>query len=179
MPIRPELLLRNLAGIPQPPAELIQRIQDRCQLPLTLRYRSGAWGVDRLWAETDPRWERVQTGEISRDMAFDNIGELPIYCGVDEAPAYLERVLRNYPVEEYRQMAESVAKWNMLERPNEIAEELINDVRDEMGKHDEITSAIFAVTPVATVAQQQDAKGRMAKARAAKATKAAKRVKSA
>ena len=146
MPIRPEYLLRDAAGVPQPSAELIQRLQERCQLPLTLRYRSVAWGVDRIWAETDPRWERVQTGEIPASMAFDNIGELPIHCSLDEAPAYLERMLRNYPVEEYRKMAAKVALWNVEGQQQQVVEEVIHAVRNEMGANDEITSAIYPVT---------------------------------
>lgn len=174
MPIRPELLVRDAEGIPQPPLEIIQKIQERCRLPLTLRYRSCAWGVDRAWREDDPRWERVKTGEMPASMAFDNIGELPITCSVDEAPAFLERMLRNYPVEEYRKLADKIGLWNAEGQGEAMAEALIHAVRDEMGKRDEIQSAIFAVTPTPRVGQQQDAKARMAKARAAKAAKRAK-----
>lgn len=158
MPIRPELLLRNAGGVPQPSVELIQRIQARCRLPLTLRYRSAAWGVDRVWAESDPRWERVRTGEISADMAFDNIGELPLTCSLDEAPAYLERMLRNYPVEEYRKMAEAVALWNVEGQQQQIIADVIDATRNEMGKNDEITSAIYAVTPAKPSAKKPKAK---------------------
>lgn len=176
MPIDPRKLLLDRQGHPQPSPELVQRIRERCRLPLTLRYRSAAWGVDREWAETDPRWARVQSGEMSREMAFDNIGELPLYVGLDEAPAFLERMLRTYPVEEYRKLADNIGLWNAEGQGEQLVEEVIAATRDEMGKHDEITSAIFAATPVQTVAAQQDAKAvkdRMAKARAAKAAKKA------
>lgn len=171
MPIDPRKLLLDSQGHPQPSPELVARIRERCRLPLTLRYRSGAWGVDRFWAEDDPRWERVQNGEMSAEMAFDNIGELPIYVSVDEAPAFLERMLRTYPVDYYRKLADNIGLWNAEGQGEQLVEEVIDATRNEMGKQDEITSAIFATTPVPTVAAQQDAKARMAKARAAKAEK--------
>ena len=142
----PRTLLRDGAGNPQPPTELIQRIRERCRLPLTLRYRSAAWGVDREWDEHDPRWERVQTGEMPRSMAFDNIGELPIYVGLDEAPAFLERMLRNYPVEEYRKLADNIGLWNAEGQGEMMANAVVDATHAAMGKSDEITSGIHAVT---------------------------------
>lgn len=159
MPIRPELLVRDANGIPQPPAELVKRIDEKFEGRVRLRYASASWAVEYIWPPNDRRWALIQSQEIG-NYPYDIVGSLPPTCSLDEAPAYLERMLRAFPKDEVRKLLSNLTDWNMEGRQQALAEEVMAATRDEMGKKDEITSAIFPVTPVPTVAQQQDAKAK-------------------
>lgn len=155
--------MRDAAGIPVPPQEITERLT-RMDPALGLRYLSAEWAVIWRWPADDPRWATVQSGETDPAFAFDIVGWLPITCSVDEAPAWLERTLRQYPKESVRKLCDRIAVWNTVDAPAAMIEDVITATRDEMGKHDEITSAIFSVTPTPTVAAQQDAKAAAKKA---------------
>lgn len=146
MPIRPELLLRNAAGIPIPPLDITERIS-RIDPLLGLRYLSAEWAIIWSWPLSDPRWATVQSGETDPAFAWDIVGYLPLTCSVEEAPAYLERTLRTYPREEVSRLCTKVADWNVSGVLAETTTAVIEATRDVMGKADEITSAIYAVTP--------------------------------
>jgi hypothetical protein len=64
------------------------------------------------WQSEDRRWASVQQGKTDPDATYDIIGYLPIQCSLDEAPAHLERILRQYPRDEVRNMADYVQQYN-------------------------------------------------------------------
>ena len=107
-------VLLNAAGQPEPPTHVVARLRAlHAGLHLKyLAYTSQHWAVCMAWEGDDRRWERVQQGEIGPQSAHDIIGYLPLDCPVDEAPAYLERMLRQYPKEEVRNMADYVQQYN-------------------------------------------------------------------
>lgn len=155
MPIRPDLLVRDAAGIPLPPVELVARIHQRIGAEWNLRYLAASWAVCRDWPEDDRRRAWIKDGTSDPAFAWDLIGHLPITCGLDEAPAFLEAMLRMDPREEIQKRATAIADWNQVEVPQQIADTLVNATRDEMGKNDEVTSAIFAVTPAAKATKRR------------------------
>ena len=155
MPIRPELLLRDAAGIPLPPDDLAKRIHQRIGPDWNLRYLSVSWAVCRDWPPNDRRWLGVRTGEHDPAFAWDIIGHLPLSCSVDEAPAFLEQMLRVDSRDDIQKKALAIADWNVIEQPKAMVEDVIHATRDEMGKHDEVESAIFAVTPAKKVTKRR------------------------
>lgn len=148
MPIRPELLVRDPAGVPIPPSEITTRIQRTWPGErFDLRYLSASWAVIRGWGPQDQRWAGVQSGELSPHFTWDIIGFLPITCSVDEAPAFLEKMLREDSRDDIQKLALGIADWNAIGQPMQLASEVVDAVRTEMGKEDEIESAIYATTP--------------------------------
>lgn len=69
------------------------------------------WYVVLKWPENDPRWRMVQNGQVSPDMAFDLLGQIPIDCPLDQVPGYLSKQLRTrngHPAK----IVNDVAAWN-------------------------------------------------------------------
>lgn len=107
-------VLLNSAGQPEPPTHIVARLR-ALHAGLHLKYMDYTaqhWAVCMAWDTNDRRWERVQTGQTDPASAYDIIGYLPLACRVDEAPAYLERMLRQYPKDEVRNMADYVQQYN-------------------------------------------------------------------
>lgn len=144
--IDPTRLPRNLAGVPLPPSEIAKRVR-QVHDALGLRYLSASWAITWAWPVNDRRWELVKAGETPVDFAFDIIGYLPIECSVDEAPAYLERCLKSYPLAEIQALSFRIAHYNHDEPIKQAVDTVVNATKDAMGKADEVTTAIFAVTP--------------------------------
>lgn len=107
-------VLLNSAGQPEPPTHVVARLRAlHAGLHLKyLEYTAQHWAVCMTWEPGDRRWERVQQGETDPASAYDIIGYLPMDCPVAEAPAYLERMLRQYPKDEVRNMADHVEQYN-------------------------------------------------------------------
>ena len=107
-------VLLNAAGQPEPPTHVVARLRAlHAGLHLKfLDYTAQHWAVCMAWEGGDRRWERVQQGEIGPQSAHDIIGYLPLDCSPEEAPAYLERVFRQYPKDEVRNMADYVQQYN-------------------------------------------------------------------
>lgn len=125
-------VLLNSAGRPEPSPEISRRLA-AITPRLTLRWLEGigpSWAVCLAWPEGDRRWERVQTGKTRPDRAFDIIGYLPRECPLDEAPAYLERMLRDYPRDEVRNMTDAVARWNEQEAGKAEVEQAVAEILD-------------------------------------------------
>ena len=150
MPVRPELFLRDAANIPIPPTAITERIRHTWpDQKFDLRYLSASWALIRHWPDADPRWKWVKEEGYNPNFAWDNIGSLPINCSVEEAPAFLERMLRSDSRDDVQKLALKIADWNVFEHQEEVVKELIEDVRDAMGKQGEITSGIHPVTTAA------------------------------
>lgn len=148
MPTRPELFVRDAAGIPLPPAD-IARALAVLDAHLGLKYLSAEWAITWAWPVSDPRWERVRSQEISADWAWDIVGYLPLDCSIDEAPAYLERSLRTYPREEVSRLRDGIGAWNTVTQPTAMVDAVMASTVEEAGKMDAITSGVFATTVAA------------------------------
>lgn len=107
-------VLLNSAGLPEPPTHVVARLRAlHAGLSLKFLTHTGEhWAVCLAWGPEDRRWERVQTGQTDPASAYDIIGYVPVECSVDEAPAHLERVFRQYPKDEVRTMADYVQQYN-------------------------------------------------------------------
>ena len=107
-------VLLNSAGQPEPPTHVVTRLRAlHAGLSLKFLDQTGEhWAVCMAWQPDDRRWERVQQGETDPASAYDIIGYLPVDCSMDEAPAHLERVFRQYPKDEVRNMADHVQSYN-------------------------------------------------------------------
>lgn len=101
-------------GTPEPSSEIQRRL--RAVHPrLTLRYVDAFeehWAICMTWEENDPRWQNVQSQLIDPSRSMDIIGYLPMRCSVDEAPAYLERALRQFPRQDVQQVADRLMHFN-------------------------------------------------------------------
>lgn len=170
MPIRPEFLVRDLEGRPQPPSDLLAKLKqydDR----IGLLYTNCSWAITERWRDTDPRWERVQQGEMQAEFAFDICGSLPITCSLDEALPYIERELRTYSAEQFAALRHTVLHWNDAVQDAVMENAILGAVSNDLDRSNIVTPGIS--TPVLTdLASNVVPVDRMAKARAAKAEKA-------
>lgn len=107
-------ILLNERGIPEPSLDIQRRLR-AIHPRLALRFvivAPSSWAVTLAWDDNDARKEKVRAGTVSLDSAYDIIGYLPMDASVDEAPAYLSRMFREYPVEHVRNIADHVANFN-------------------------------------------------------------------
>lgn len=126
-------LILNSAGNPEPSPEISRRLK-AIHAGLHLKFVDSTtehWAICMSWQPDDSRWQYVQSGEMPPDRAYDIIGYIPLACGVDEAPSYLERYFRSSSKEEVRNMADAVTSWNMGGgQLDSIVEEAIGEVLD-------------------------------------------------
>ncbi len=104
-------------GEPVPPQEAVRRLQEIDER-LSVKWVPSAsgpyWGIIETWKQGDERWERVNSGEITRDQAFDLRAMLPPDCSAEEAVGFVERFFE--PVgDAAKQAADKMAK---IERHN-------------------------------------------------------------
>jgi hypothetical protein len=133
MPIRPEDLLRDALGRPQPPSELLARLR-RFDDRLGLHYTKAAWAITERWRTEDRRWEWVRNGSVPEAMAFDICGYLPINCSLDEAPAYIERELHSYTPDQYLKLRAAVAHWNDVTQDQQVEEAVRTGIEEDLTK---------------------------------------------
>lgn len=125
-------VLLNSAGQPEPPTHVVTRLR-ALHAGLHLRFLSQTgehWAVCMTWTPEDRRWERVQTGQTDPASTYDIIGYLPVDCSMDEAPAHLERVFRQYPKDEVRNMADYVQQYNETTPVAEALDAALTEVFD-------------------------------------------------
>lgn len=125
------VILVNPAGIPEPSPEIQRRLRE-VHGGLKLRLvDTGAptWSVCMEWQPDDRRWEWVQTERYDPKMAYDIIGYLPLGCTPDEAPSYLEKMMRTFPREDIQRLTNSVSNYN-TSVVNSAVEEAIGDMLD-------------------------------------------------
>ena len=125
-------VLLNSTGQPEPPTYVVKRLR-ALHAGLHLRFldQTGEhWAVCMDWQPDDRRWEWVQRGSTDPNAAYDIIGYLPILCGADEAPAYLERTFRQYPKDEIRNMADHVQAYNESAPVAEAVNAALTEVLD-------------------------------------------------
>ena len=108
-------LILNSAGLPEPSPDIKRRLQ-QVHPGLSLRYQPNvikdSWMVTMTWEEQDPRRAEVRSGAVDGNLAWDVIGYLPTACGVDEAPAYLTRMLRTAPQENIQRLTDRMNRYN-------------------------------------------------------------------
>jgi len=119
-------------GTPEPSSEIQRRL--RAVHPrLFLRYVDvfdSHWALCMRWEDNDRRFVELQQQTLDPDRAFDIVGYLPMDCSPDQAPAYIERSLRQYPVEEVRRIADHVQSYNASAPVAAALEEAIAEVLD-------------------------------------------------
>lgn len=128
-------------GTPEPSSEIQRRLR-QVHPRLFLRYVDvfdAHWALCMRWDEHDRRFVDLQQQALDPDRSFDIIGYLPMDCPPDQAPAYIERSLRQYPVDEVRRIADYVESYNtsapvMAAVEDAIAEVLDNPVPKKRGR---------------------------------------------
>lgn len=122
----------NHRGNPEPSSEIQRRLR-QVHPRLELRFIDGFdahWAICLRWAENDARWGRVQSNEVDPSRSIDIVGYLPMSCGAEEAPAYLERSFREYPLDEVRRLADFVSQYNTVQPAQQAMQEAIAEVLD-------------------------------------------------
>lgn len=85
----------NTLGQPVPPSEVVDRLR-RIDEGLSIEWVESAWdmsyfGLFQRWRQGDPRWERVQNGEIPESKARDLLTMFPRSCPAYEMAAWVEQ----------------------------------------------------------------------------------------
>lgn len=125
-------VLVNALGRPEPSSE-IQRRLAAVHPRLSLRFIDtfdAHWAICMRWDENDPRWQQVQSQEVDPNRSMDIVGYLPMTCSVAEAPAYLERALRQFPREDIQRVADHVMAFNQTTPLQAAVKEAMADVLD-------------------------------------------------
>jgi hypothetical protein len=125
-------VLFNSAGVPEPSPEVQRRlraIHPRLKLAF-VQHAPSAWAVRMTWDENDPRYAQVQSGRLPPDRAVDTIGYLPMDATADDAPGYLARMFRQYPVDAVQSLVDRVTAFNATAPVQAAAEAAIADVLD-------------------------------------------------
>lgn len=125
------------AGTPEPSSEIVARLR-RIHPALGLRFGDGisgvGWKLTWEWPASDARWSRVLTEDIPADAAYDVIGYLPMGCTADDAPAYVETHLKNYPREEVSRLRADMHRWNNVEVAGQQTGELVAAVMEDVAR---------------------------------------------
>lgn len=110
--------LVNHRGEPVPPMDVVLRLKTIDER-LSIEWVEGAWGQSYFglferWRQGDPRWARVQSGEIPEKSARDLVQMFPRHCPAPEMAAFVEqrwgsRAVGN-PVEEAERMVAAAQK---------------------------------------------------------------------
>lgn len=125
-------ILLNERGTPEPSPDIQRRLR-AIHPRLSLKYVTAApshWAVTLGWDDSDPRNERVRTGKLPIGSAYDIIGYLPMDAGVDDAPGYLARMFRQYPMEHVQSIADHVAQFNATAPVQQAVESAVAEVLD-------------------------------------------------
>jgi len=127
-----DAVVLNHRGHPEPSSEIQRRL--RCVHPrLELRYVDAVdahWAICLRWAENDRRWSMIQSNEVDPNRSIDILGYLPMQCSPDEAPAYLEKSMREYPADEVRNMVRDMGQYNSVAPVQQAMEEAMAEVLD-------------------------------------------------
>lgn len=134
----PVVMVRGSDGIPLPPTDIIDAIKRVCGPEFGLKFSSGlsgsGWDVIREWPEHDRRREWIKTGNYDPASAYDRIGSLPFGCSLNEAPSYLERMLKDYPADHVQKLRERMHHWNKVQAPAEQVAVVVADVMEDVAR---------------------------------------------
>lgn len=126
------VVLVNHRGTPEPSPE-IQRRLAAVNPHLFLKYIDGLpehWAICLRWAENDRRWQQVQAQMVDPNRSMDIVGYVPMGCSAEEAPAYLERSLRQYPKEEVQRIVDDMGRYNATAPLQQAIEQALVEVLD-------------------------------------------------
>lgn len=154
---RAELLIRGLDGVPLPPPELAAEIERRCP-GAGLLYTRAAWAITLRWRPDDARRRFIQTGEMQPEGDFDVVGYLPVNCSLDQAPALIERELKNWPDDAFRDMRAAVDQWNNVGREAAIEDQVMGGVYNDLD-HPENAARVQHEQAAQAAQRERDAKG--------------------
>jgi hypothetical protein len=125
------VVLLSHRGTPEPSPDIQRRL--RAVHPrLFLRYVESLaeyWAICMTWDDNDRRYEMIRSQIINPEKSFDIIGYLPMHCSLDEAPSYLAKSFREYPVQEVQTLAQHIAVFNES-LTDQIAEKALADLLD-------------------------------------------------
>ncbi|MFZ9703269.1 MAG: hypothetical protein ACO3B7_03635 [Candidatus Limnocylindrus sp.] len=128
----PLTVLVNLRGNPEPPTDVVRRLR-AVDPNLGLEWSAfEQWRLVRKWAETDRRWQWVQEGKTPPSSAHDVIGYIPNDCDVDQVPAYVAQLLRDWPVAEAREMLSKMDHYHTEEATAPVAQAMEEAVEQTM-----------------------------------------------
>lgn len=143
-------LIIGASNTPEPPTEIVARLH-RIHPALGLRFGDGiggvGWKLTWEWPASDPRWERVLTQEMPADAAYDILGYLPMGCRVDEAPAYIEAHLKQYPREEVSKLRAELHRWNNVEVAGAQVAQLVNDSLEDFARQQRAPKGQIVIVP--------------------------------
>jgi len=127
------LLIRGLDEVPLPPSDLLAEIERRCP-GAGLLYTRVSWAITLKWREDDPRRRFIQSGEMQPHGDFDVVGHLPVTCSLDQAPALIERELKNWPEDHFRELRNAITQWNDVGREAAVEEQVMGAVWNDIDK---------------------------------------------
>ena len=125
-------VILNHRGTPEPSSEVQRRLAG-VHPRLSLKFIDGVdhhWAICMRWDETDTRWAHVQSQDIDPNRSMDIIGYLPMDCPLDQAPAYMGKVLRQFPRADVQRIADRMAEFNLSAPLKTAVEEAIAEVLD-------------------------------------------------
>lgn len=155
-------VLLNAAGRPQPPSDVVARLQQIdpslelhfVGLPVAGELRQW-WTVRGKWRAGDPRWQSVYEGTMTPADAYDLVCQLPLDCSADQAVSYLEAQVAQRP-DDVKRYVQDIRAWNDRQQRAVIAEG--GDHMEQLVK-DHITE----VANVTKVYQTERRRGKRAK----------------
>lgn len=127
------VILLGLDGRPKPPEEIVRRLR-AIDPRMGLKFVPGVlmnWAVTMEFGPDDRRRKDIQSGKVNPEDAYDIIGWLPAECSLDEAPAYISRMIAMYPREDVRKALDRMEAWNATEGGKEEMEEVLNELADD------------------------------------------------
>lgn len=107
----PISVLVTADGDPQVPEDVNRRLAG-IGVRLDWQRQMRQWAVKRPWPESDRRWQWIQEQQYSPDSAHDILGYVPNDCSVEQVPAYLERMLREWPHPDRDAMLSRLVHYN-------------------------------------------------------------------
>lgn len=116
----------------------IQRRLAQIDPRLTLQFMKWGekewWAVMERWPENDPRWQRVQGGEIPEAEAQDMLCMLPGDCSPDQAYGYLVNTLvANQGRASWQKLLQRVGEYNRQQQ--EQAKQQVLEVAEDLTQY--------------------------------------------
>lgn len=133
-------MIVNLRGEPEAPSDVVRRLR-AIDSRLGLVFIAGdpgsypdQWAITDAWGPNDPRWGKVQKGQLAGERAYDIIGFLPQDCSPAEAHSYVMRAFKRWSgrKDECAKWLQKLDDWNEKQEQRNfqptvaLAEELID-----------------------------------------------------
>lgn len=153
----------DAVGHPVPPHEVVRRLPPGASIkwvPSAGFYGTAYFALFKRWSPGDPRWQRVQSGEIKDEDARDIVQMFPRECPTHEMAAYVENRwgARNAPADPRAEADRMVAEAQKLYAQAEAesidrAIDVSNQRSERESRHDlRVRAGADVPTPMVTVA---------------------------